>query len=46
MTTTVELTRFRASPEHTDRLPAARPAMLADFRAVSADAGTTQEGEN
>lgn len=33
MTTTVELTRFRVSPEHADRLMAARSGMLADFRA-------------
>ncbi|RIQ20414.1 antibiotic biosynthesis monooxygenase [Jiangella rhizosphaerae] len=31
--TTVELTRFRVLPENADRLLAARPAMLADFRA-------------
>lgn len=29
----MELTRFRVLPENTDRLLAARPAMLADFRA-------------
>lgn len=31
--TTVELTRFRVLPENADALLAARPAMLADFRA-------------
>ncbi len=31
--TTVELTRFRVAPERTADLLAARPAMLADFRA-------------
>lgn len=31
--TIVELTRFRVAPERTDDLLAARPAMLADFRA-------------
>ncbi|MEW9528852.1 antibiotic biosynthesis monooxygenase [Microbispora sp. NPDC049125] len=30
---TVELTRFHVAPEHVERLLAARPAMLADFRA-------------
>jgi quinol monooxygenase YgiN len=30
--TTVELTRFRVEPPHTEALLAARPAMLADFR--------------
>lgn len=33
MTTTVELTRFRVSPGNAERLLAARPGMLADFRA-------------
>lgn len=33
MTTTVELTRFRVSPEHADQLLAARPGMIADFLA-------------
>lgn len=33
MSTTVELTRFRVLPERTDDMLAARPAMLADFRA-------------
>lgn len=33
MSTSVELTRFRVSPENTGRMLAARPAMLADFRA-------------
>ncbi|MEU8110236.1 antibiotic biosynthesis monooxygenase [Nonomuraea muscovyensis] len=33
MTTTVELTRFRVSPERATHLLAARPGMLADFRA-------------
>ncbi|MBN6050550.1 hypothetical protein JYK22_01280, partial [Nonomuraea sp. RK-328] len=33
MTRTVELTRFRVSPENAERLLAARPGMLADFRA-------------
>jgi hypothetical protein len=33
MTTTVELTRFRVSPERADRLLAARPGMIADFQA-------------
>lgn len=31
--TTIELTRFRVAPERTEELLAARPAMLADFRA-------------
>ncbi|MEU4428272.1 antibiotic biosynthesis monooxygenase [Actinoplanes sp. NPDC024001] len=31
--TTVELTRFRVTPDRTADLLAARPAMLADFRA-------------
>ncbi|NUP83251.1 MAG: hypothetical protein HOV96_37545 [Nonomuraea sp.] len=33
MTTTVELTRFRVSPERAGRLLAARPGMLEDFAA-------------
>ncbi|MER6512763.1 antibiotic biosynthesis monooxygenase [Nonomuraea sp. NPDC001636] len=33
MTTTVELTRFRVSPERAGQLLAARPGMLADFAA-------------
>lgn len=33
MSTTVELTRFRVAPENTATMLAARPAMLADFRA-------------
>ncbi|MCK2214184.1 antibiotic biosynthesis monooxygenase [Actinomadura sp. ATCC 31491] len=33
MTTTVELTRFRVAPERAADLLAARPGMLADFRA-------------
>jgi len=33
MTTTVELTRFRVSPDRADRLLAARAGMIADFRA-------------
>ncbi|WP_336209248.1 antibiotic biosynthesis monooxygenase family protein [Nonomuraea sp. LPB2021202275-12-8] len=33
MTTTVELTRFRVSPDRADQLLAARPGMIADFRA-------------
>jgi quinol monooxygenase YgiN len=33
MSTSVELTRFRVSPADTDAMLAARPAMLADFRA-------------
>jgi quinol monooxygenase YgiN len=33
MSTTVELTRFRVRPEQTEAMLAARPAMLADFRA-------------
>jgi heme-degrading monooxygenase HmoA len=33
MTTTMELTRFRVSPERADELVAARPGMLADFAA-------------
>ncbi|WP_459719588.1 antibiotic biosynthesis monooxygenase family protein [Actinophytocola sp. KF-1] len=32
-TTTVELTRFRVTPDREDDLLRARPAMLADFRA-------------
>ncbi|MCF6468244.1 hypothetical protein FAF44_07490 [Nonomuraea sp. MG754425] len=31
--TMVELTRFRVSPGHADALLAARPGMIADFRA-------------
>jgi heme-degrading monooxygenase HmoA len=31
--TTMELTRFRVSPERADELVAARPGMLADFAA-------------
>jgi 2-keto-4-pentenoate hydratase len=31
--TTVEITRFRVSPDRADRLLAARPAMIADFAA-------------
>lgn len=31
--TAVELTRFRVAPEHVEALLAARPAMVADFRA-------------
>lgn len=31
--TTIELTRFRVAPERTEELLAARPAMLAEFRA-------------
>ncbi|MFC8800178.1 antibiotic biosynthesis monooxygenase [Promicromonospora sp. NPDC057138] len=33
MSTSVELTRFRVLPEKTEAMLAARPAMLADFRA-------------
>ncbi|WP_436763274.1 antibiotic biosynthesis monooxygenase family protein [Streptosporangium sp. V21-05] len=33
MTTTVEITRFRVSPEHATDLLAARDGMIADFRA-------------
>ncbi|MEV0953929.1 antibiotic biosynthesis monooxygenase [Promicromonospora sp. NPDC050249] len=33
MSTSVELTRFRVAPENTATMLAARPAMLADFRA-------------
>jgi len=33
MATAVELARFRVAPDKTDVLLAARPAMLADFRA-------------
>ncbi|MGP4030399.1 antibiotic biosynthesis monooxygenase [Actinomadura sp. 3N407] len=33
MAVTVELTRFKVSPDNTEALLAARPAMLADFRA-------------
>ncbi|TMS00425.1 antibiotic biosynthesis monooxygenase family protein [Nonomuraea basaltis] len=33
MTTTVELTRFRVSPGHADRLLAARQGMIVDFQA-------------
>ncbi|WP_214318990.1 antibiotic biosynthesis monooxygenase [Nonomuraea sediminis] len=33
MSRTVELTRFRVSPERADLLPAARERMIADFRA-------------
>ncbi|AQZ67891.1 hypothetical protein BKM31_46285 [[Actinomadura] parvosata subsp. kistnae] len=33
MTTTVELTRFRVSSDRADDLLAARPGMIADFRA-------------
>jgi hypothetical protein len=33
MATTVELTRFKVAPDKTEALLAARPAMLADFRA-------------
>ncbi|CAM3594685.1 antibiotic biosynthesis monooxygenase [Kibdelosporangium persicum] len=33
MTTTVELTRFRVTPDNADRLLASRPAMIADFKA-------------
>jgi len=33
MNTTMELTRFRVTPENTDAMLAARPAMLADFQA-------------
>ncbi|MFI6604768.1 antibiotic biosynthesis monooxygenase [Nonomuraea sp. NPDC050536] len=33
MSRTVELTRFRVSPERADLLPAARKGMIADFRA-------------
>ncbi|WP_026874104.1 putative quinol monooxygenase [Jiangella gansuensis] len=33
MTATVELTRFRVRPEDVERFLAARPGMLADFRA-------------
>ncbi|PRX97749.1 antibiotic biosynthesis monooxygenase [Allonocardiopsis opalescens] len=33
MATTVELTRFSVAPHQTDAMLAARPAMLADFRA-------------
>ncbi|REE97515.1 antibiotic biosynthesis monooxygenase family protein [Thermomonospora umbrina] len=33
MSTTVELTRFTVAPERTEALLAARPGMLADFRA-------------
>ena len=31
MTLTVELTRFRTSPQNTERLMASRPAMVAEF---------------
>ncbi|MGN9837407.1 antibiotic biosynthesis monooxygenase [Nonomuraea sp. H19] len=33
MTTTVELTRFRVSPDRAGQLLAARPGMIADFQA-------------
>ncbi|WP_431916839.1 antibiotic biosynthesis monooxygenase family protein [Nonomuraea jabiensis] len=33
MTTFVELTRFKVAPDQVDALLAARPAMLAEFRA-------------
>ena len=33
MNTTMELTRFRVTPENTDAMLAARPGMLADFQA-------------
>jgi heme-degrading monooxygenase HmoA len=33
MSASVELTRFRVAPENTATMLAARPAMLADFRA-------------
>ncbi|GAB3960384.1 hypothetical protein GCM10029978_009510 [Actinoallomurus acanthiterrae] len=33
MATTVELTRFKVAPDRTEALLAARPGMLADFRA-------------
>ncbi|WP_214408723.1 antibiotic biosynthesis monooxygenase family protein [Sphaerisporangium fuscum] len=33
MSTTVELTRFKVAPEKTEAMLAARPGMLADFRA-------------
>jgi quinol monooxygenase YgiN len=33
MTTTVELTRFRVSPDRADRLLGTRAGMIADFRA-------------
>ncbi|MEU4537395.1 antibiotic biosynthesis monooxygenase [Streptosporangium sp. NPDC023825] len=33
MTTTVEITRFRVSPEHTADLLAARGGMISDFQA-------------
>jgi quinol monooxygenase YgiN len=33
MSTTIELTRFKVRPEQVEAMLAARPAMLADFRA-------------